>query len=87
MLPDILQNNNMNVILELVLHKCIYLDVCRNKFNLNILGSIHYFNMARLEQCCLYHDLPLPLPLLCNQAVASETSRMASYCVAKKKET
>ena len=41
--------------------------------------------MARLQQCCLFHDLLLPL--LCNQAVASETSRMASSsCVAKKKK-
>lgn len=47
--------------------------------------SNHHFNMAQLQQCCLFHDLLLPL--LYNQVVASETSRTASSCcVAKKKK-
>lgn len=68
--------------------KCIHFNVCINQFDANILFiqvSTHHFNMAQLQQCCLFHG-PL-LPLLCNQVVASETSRKtSSSCVATKEK-
>lgn len=56
---------------------------CLDGNMLIILFSNVAFSMAQLQQCCLFHDLLLPL--LCNQAVAFETSRKASNsCVSEK---